>query len=99
MTGPRDYWYKSVLEHIPHGEEGSLQCSEEDVATLIKILLKRGYAVCLTGGDIGDDVCVRWVYAGDTEDLNYANYDNVVFTNIDYLEDYPKALGQDTEEE
>ena len=99
MIGPRDYWYKSVLEHIPHGEESTLNCTEEEAITLSKLLLKKGYAICLTGGDFNDDVCVRWIYAGDTEDLNYANYDNIVFTSIDYLDDYPEALGQDIEEE
>jgi hypothetical protein len=62
-------------------------------------LLGKGYAVCLSGGDIGDDIRVSWIYAGDCDNLDYANYDNVVFTSLDYLEDYPEAYYYDEDEE
>lgn len=92
------FWRDAILEHIPHGEEGSLQCNEEEAIILAKLLIKKGYAVCITGGDVGDDVMVSWIYAGDTENLAWANYDNIVFTSYDYLDDYPQAVQEDMEE-
>jgi hypothetical protein len=86
-----DYWRKAILENVPHGEEGYIQFEPEEAFKLSEMLLKRGYAVCLTGGDIGDDVRVSWIYAGDTDSLMWADYDNIVFTSVDYLEDYPEA--------
>jgi len=52
------YWRKAILEKVPHGEESSLGLCEEDAISLCKILLKNGYAVCLTGGDLEDEVRV-----------------------------------------
>lgn len=96
MEDVKKYWLKDVLKHVPHGEEGSLQCTEEEATTLSRLLLKKGYAVCLTGGDFGDQIAVHWFYAGG-EDLNWADYEGVVFTSVDYLEDYPEALNQEVE--
>ena len=95
-----EYWRKAILENVPHGEEGSLQCTEEEVIILSRLLLKKGYAICLTGGDIGDNIRVNWLYAGDSEDLDYPDYDRVVFTSLDYLEDYPEVYyGEYVEDE
>ena len=93
------YWKEAILKNVPHGEEGSLQVDEEDALVLMRVLLNRGYAICITGGDMGDDWNVHWLYAGDTGNLSWANYDNVVFTNPDYIEDYPQAIQEEYEEE
>ena len=68
-----------------------MNLGEEDAFNLSKILLKNGYAVCLTGGDLGDDIRVAWLYAGTEGNFDWSNYDQVVFTSIDYLDDYPEA--------
>lgn len=92
-------WRKTVLEKIPHGEEGRLELEEEDAVTIVRILLRYGYAVCLTNGDFGDKVRLNWLYAGDVDELDYSDYNNVVFTSPDYLEDYSQALAESCEEE
>jgi hypothetical protein len=92
-------WYDSVLNHVPHGEEGSLQLEWNDAMTLLRILLTRGYAVCVTKGYFDEDVKLAWIYAGDTDNLQFSNYDNVVFTSLDYIEDYPEAYYQTIEDE
>lgn len=94
-----DIWREAILNHIPHGEGGCLQLNKEDAIDMCRILLTNGFAVCLTGGDIGDEIAVRWVYAGSYSDLNWADYNNVVFCSTDYLEDYPQALREQTVEE
>lgn len=86
------FWLKKVLERIPHGEEGVLCCTEEEAIILCKLLIKKGYAVCLTSGDFEGEVAVRWLYAGEVGNSDYANYEQVVFSHVDYLEDYPEAL-------
>ena len=86
-----DSWKKAILEHIPHGHEGQIDLSWEDAITWAKILNKRGYAVLFTSGDMDDDVKVSWLYARTVESLDYVGYDDVVFSHIDYLEDYPEA--------
>ena len=86
-----DSWKEAILEHIPHGHEGELTLNWEDAIALEKILIKNGYAVCITGGDMDDELRVSWLYAGTVESLDYADYEQVVFTNIDYINDYPEA--------
>lgn len=93
------YWKEAILDHVPHGEEGDLQLNKEDAQTLCDILLHNGFAVCLTGGDFGDKINVHWLYAGSDEDLHWADYGKVVFTNIDYIDDYPQAYNEQIEEE
>lgn len=86
-------WYKAVLEHVPHGEDGRLvNLDGEELMTMINLLNKKGYAVCVTTGDIGDTFNIAWFHAGDINNIDYADYGNVVFTHIDYIDDYPKAL-------
>ena len=92
-------WFKNVLDHIPHGEEGSLECTEDEAIILSKLLIKKGYAICLTSGDIGADVKVNWLYAGSDIGLNYDDYNMVVFTSIDYIKDYPSAINSDLDHE
>ena len=97
-------WRKAVLDNIPHGQEGSLELNWDDMTTIQKILIENGYAVCITGGSFKDTYRISWLYAGDVEDLKYADYDNVIFSQIDYLEDYPEAVyhaddEEDTEDE
>lgn len=92
------FWRESIFEHVPHGEDGSLQCTEDEAVILCRLLLKKGFAVCITGGDIGDECNVNWIYAGSTDNLQWANYDNIVFTSYDYIEDYPQAIQENIEE-
>lgn len=101
-----DSWKEAVLKHFPHGEDGQINgLNWEDATTIQKILLKYGYAVCMTDGDFDDEYKISWVFAGTVENLDYADYKQVVFTNIDYMEDYPEAYyaqyneGDDKEEE
>lgn len=86
-----DDWKKAILENVPHGEEGYICLPWEDAITWAKILNKRGYAVLFTGGEMEDEVKVSWLYAGDSDNLDWADYENVVFTNVDYIDEYPAA--------
>ena len=92
-------WRDNVLEKIPHGEEGSLQLTLDEAFEISEILIKKGYAVCIAGGDIGDTVKLSWIYAGDTDNLTWADYSNIVFTHADYISDYPEAYYSMLEEE
>lgn len=80
------FTFDELVNKIHHGEEGSLQLNWDDCCALQKILLKRGYAVLITGGDIGDDYRIDWVYAGSTDNLKYADRTNVCFSSSEYLE-------------
>ena len=95
----KDFWRDAILKNIPHGEDGSLQLNEEDAIAMTKILVKNGFAVCITGGAFGDELNVSWVYAGGDDDLNWADYEKIAFFNTDYLEDYPQAYHEEYEEE
>ena len=90
-----DNWKEAILEHIHHGHEGQIDLSWEDAITWAKILNKKGYAVLFTSGDMDDDVKVSWLYAGTVESLDYAGYDNVVFSHMDYIDEYPEAYYKD----
>ena len=92
-------WHKLCLEKIPHGEEGSINLTWEEAITWAKILEKKGYAILITSGDVDDEINVRWLYAGDVDNLDYADYQNVVFTNPEYLEGYPDAINEEYGEE
>jgi len=94
-----DSWREAVLKHVPHGEEGTIDLDWEDAVTWAKILSKRGYAVLLTGGEFEEDVTVRWLYAGNNDNLDWADYGNVCFTSIEYIDDYPEAYDEDGTEE
>ena len=85
-------WREAVLNNMPHGEEGSLELKWDAAITVQKILIENGYAVCMTAGGFEDTYRIAWVYAGDVDNLKYADYDNVVFSSLDYLEDYPEAV-------
>lgn len=88
-------WNEKVLEKVPHGEEGSLaNLDGNELMTMINLLNHKGYAVCVTAGDIGDTFNIAWIYAGDTGNLQYANYNNIAFTHVDYIDDYPKAWNE-----
>lgn len=91
----KNTWYECVLENLPHGEESSLNLSPNDAIAFITMMLKNGYALCVTGGDIGDDWKVSWLYAGTSDNLNYPDYNNVIFSSIDYFEDYPEAYNNE----
>ena len=93
------FWREAVLDHFPHGEDGSLVLDKDGALKMIDILMARGYAVCLTGGDIGDEIRVSWIFAGDTDNLKYPDYANIVFTSADYLYDYPMAAMEADEDE
>ena len=85
-------WHKMCLEKLPHGEDGQIDLNWDDAVTWTKILNRHGYAVLFTGGDFENDVRVSWLYAGDSENLDRADYDLVVFSAPDYLEGYPDAV-------
>ena len=91
-------WLRCVLEKVPHGEEGHLQLEYDDAVALQKILVNRGYAVMITGGDCGNDYRIAWIYAGAEGDLHWADADQICFTHIDYIADYPEAYQKDYEE-
>lgn len=93
------YWRDAILKNVPHGEDASLQLTPSEAIAFATMMVKKGYAICITGGDIGDNVRVSWLYAGNTDNLEYADYGNVVFTSIDYMEDYPEAVNEFTEED
>ena len=94
-----DSWLKSVLENVPHGEEGHLQLDAENALFVQKLLVDRGYAVLMTSGEQKDDYRISWIYAGSTDNLKYADINNVCFTSMDYLWDYPDAVMKSLEEE
>lgn len=80
------FTYNEVIKGIMDGQEGSLNLSFDEAAALSKILLNRGYAVLLTGGDFKDEVRVDWKYAGNINDLKYADRKNIVFGSPDYVQ-------------
>lgn len=91
-------WYKTVLEKVPHGEEGMLgNLSFEEATQIMRILVDKGYAVCMSGGDIGNEYRISWLYAGGSGDLNWADYNQVVFTHADFLDDYINAYNASIE--
>ena len=94
ITFNKKEWNKYILEKVPHGEDGHIELEIEDAIALQKILLRNGYAVLITSGDTGDDYCVSWIYAGNPKCLNYADVNNICFTSIDYIREYPYAFNE-----
>ena len=92
-----DIWKEEVLKNIPHGHEGQIDLFWDEAVTWAKILNQHGYAVLFTDGDMDDSVRVSWLYAGDIESLDYVDYDNVVFSHMDYFNDYLEAFHKDNE--
>ena len=95
---------QELYEHLYNGAEGYLQLSYEDVSTIQKILISNGYVVLMSGGDIGDTYKIEWVYAGDTNNLKFADSNNVVFGHRGYLDmlywkDYREESEENTYEE
>lgn len=95
----KTHWYKTVLEKVPHGQEGTFNFAKEDAIAMMELLLKNGYAVCVTGGHIGEDWRIDYIYAGDTDNLDYADYQNVAFTSMDYMDEYYEAMCNENEED
>lgn len=79
--------YNELVRKIVDGGEGFLNLEFEDAAVLANILLKKGYAILLTSGDIGDEVRIEWKYAGEVGNLKYAHRGNVAFGEPSYIED------------
>ena len=77
--------YDELIHKINYGEDTYLNLSLEEAMTISNILLNKGYAVLLTGGDYGDYVKVSWTYAGDMDNLEYADRENIIFSSSDYL--------------
>lgn len=75
-----------LFEKLHDGADGRIQLPYEDACTFQKILISRGYTVLMGHGDIGDIYEIQWVYAGDIDNLRYANPNRVVFASKDYLE-------------
>lgn len=78
--------YTDMVNKVTNGEEGSINLPLEDVVTFTKILLKRGYAVLFTAGEIEPDVRIDWRYAGDIDSLDCANRQNIAFGSPDYID-------------
>lgn len=91
--------YQELLDKIYMGQEGSLHLNWSDCCTLQEILLRRGYAVLVTGGDVSDEYRIDWVYAGDFNNLNYANRTSVCFCSVDYLSELESGNYKDESEE
>lgn len=91
--------YEELLNKIYMGQEGSLQLNWSDCCTLQEILLKQGYAVLVTGGDVGDKYRIDWVYAGNSDNLNYADRLRVCFGSEDYLSELELGNYRDESEE
>lgn len=68
-----------LFKDIYNGEEGHLSLPFEDCIAIAKILINKGYAVLFTGGDMGDEYRISWVYAGDFNDVDHAKRSNVCF--------------------
>ena len=75
-----------LFEKLHDGADGRIQLPYEDACTFQKILISRGYAVLMADGDVGDEYEVRWVYAGNIDNLRYANPKRVVFASEEYLD-------------
>lgn len=78
--------HSELINKIHHGEEGFLYLPFDDFVTLAKVLLNRGYAIMITGGEVEDEYRIDWAYAGNHDDLDYANREMVVFGSNDFLE-------------
>ena len=91
-------WHKIVLDKIPHGEDGWISnLTFEEASAIGKILVDKHYAICIIDGAFKETYDLRWIYAGD--DGEFGSYKRIVFTNTDYLYDYPEALREESEEE
>ena len=93
------FTYDEVIEGILHGEEGHINLAPDDAVTWMKILMKRGYAVLFTAGDLGDEIRVDWIYAGNIGSLDTACRENVVFGSPDYVEMLAQGDYEPDEEE
>ena len=80
------FTFDKLIHRIKNGTEGHLQLSFEDAVTVQKILVNQGYAVMMSGGDIGDTYKISWIYAGDVGSLDYANSNNIIFCSADLIE-------------
>lgn len=74
-----------LIEKVYTDKEGSLELSYEDACTVQKILVDKGYCVLMSGGDCGEYE-ITWNYAGDTDNLDFANKNNIVFCSRGYVE-------------
>lgn len=77
---------QELYEHLFDGATGHFSLSYEDACTIQKILISNGYAVMMSDGDIGDTYKIEWIYAGDVDNLTYADSSNIVFAHRDYLD-------------
>lgn len=75
-----------IEEMYDYDETINVQLPPEDIFTITPILIRNGYAVCLTDGDFGDKLKLQAIYAGDIDNLDYANSNNIVFTHRDILD-------------
>ena len=78
--------YEELIEKIERGDEGQIELNYEDCCTIQKVLIDNGFACLLTGGLMCNRYCLSWIYAGDANDLNYADRKNIIFSEIDYWE-------------
>lgn len=81
-----------IEDRIRNSIDGTVQLSYEEACTVQKILIDRGYVVCMAAGDIGDDYKLSWIYAGSPDNTNFADMSLVVFTTEDVLWDIKEEL-------
>lgn len=77
---------QELYDHLFSGADGRLQLPYDEACVLQKMLISHGYVVMISHGDYGDMYKVEWIYAGSSDNLDYANSSNVVFAHRDYLD-------------
>lgn len=74
----------------------NLTLYKKDAIEIIPYLINNGYAVCATSGEVADRLHLSVIYAGDVDDLDYADSTNIIFANREYFdslvwEDYEES--------
>lgn len=99
MTSPT-FTFDELMDKVTGKDCPCLDLSFEDAIAVQKILVKRGYAVMMTAADFDDEYRISWIYAGEVGSLNYANSENVIFCEPDYINmlAYHEYKDEDNEE-
>lgn len=94
------FTFDELMDKITGMNCPQLDLPFEDAVVVQKILVKRGYAVMMTAADFDDEYRISWIYAGEVGNLNYANNENVIFCEPDYINmlAYHEYKDEDSEE-